>query len=98
MLLIAGALVCFGGSLISVYVRSPATQPDRHSLWARSSDLQVAVTHDPNRKEDRTALKRGEYLAGGSVVEASVIDVIVTWHQDASCRCLPWQFRLVRWS
>ena len=28
---------------------------------------EVAVTHDPNRKEDRPTLKRGEYMAGASI-------------------------------
>ncbi|CAE7703501.1 unnamed protein product [Symbiodinium pilosum] len=54
--LVAGALLCFGGSLVSVY---------------------VAVTHDPNRKEDRALLKRGEYLAGGSVVGALVMMYLI---------------------
>jgi len=35
----------------------------QHSL-----KLQVAVTHDPNKKEDRPILKRGEYMAGASIV------------------------------
>ncbi|CAJ1364780.1 unnamed protein product [Effrenium voratum] len=52
VMLVAGALLCFGGSMYSVY---------------------VAVTHDPNRKEDRPMLKRGEYMAGGSVVGALVM-------------------------
>eukprot|EP00930_Biecheleria_cincta_P029799 TRINITY_DN20681_c0_g1_i1.p1 TRINITY_DN20681_c0_g1~~TRINITY_DN20681_c0_g1_i1.p1 ORF type:complete len:164 (+),score=17.41 TRINITY_DN20681_c0_g1_i1:64-492(+) len=34
------------------------------------ASVYVAVTHDPNRKEDRPILKRGEYLAGASVVGA----------------------------
>mmetsp|Transcript_147 Transcript_147/g.268 ORF Transcript_147/g.268 Transcript_147/m.268 type:complete len:152 (-) Transcript_147:134-589(-) len=36
----------------------------------------VAVTHDPNRKEDRPALRRGEYIAGASVVGACALVVI----------------------
>ncbi|CAE8582580.1 unnamed protein product, partial [Polarella glacialis] len=54
VLLVAGAVTCFMGSLASVY---------------------VAFTHDPNRKEDKTALKYGEYMAGGSVVGS----VFVFW-------------------
>eukprot|EP00929_Paragymnodinium_shiwhaense_P044612 TRINITY_DN22863_c0_g1_i1.p1 TRINITY_DN22863_c0_g1~~TRINITY_DN22863_c0_g1_i1.p1 ORF type:complete len:125 (-),score=12.62 TRINITY_DN22863_c0_g1_i1:53-427(-) len=33
----------------------------------------VAVTHDPNNKEDRPNLKKGEYLAGASVVGACAL-------------------------
>uniref|UniRef100_A0A7S0FRQ0 Uncharacterized protein n=1 Tax=Pyrodinium bahamense TaxID=73915 RepID=A0A7S0FRQ0_9DINO len=36
----------------------------------------VAVTHDPNRKEDRPALRRGEYIAGASVVGACALVII----------------------
>ncbi|CAK9086032.1 unnamed protein product [Durusdinium trenchii] len=54
--LIAGALLCFGGSLYSVY---------------------VAVTHDPNRKEDRPILKRGEYIGGASIVGALVMTYVI---------------------
>lgn len=54
--LIAGALLCFGGSLYSVY---------------------VAVTHDPNKKEDRPILKRGEYMAGASIVGALVMTYVI---------------------
>mmetsp|Transcript_16480 Transcript_16480/g.28852 ORF Transcript_16480/g.28852 Transcript_16480/m.28852 type:complete len:132 (+) Transcript_16480:60-455(+) len=54
--LIGGALLCFGGSLLSVY---------------------VAVTHDPNKKEDRWYLKRGEFLSGASVVGALTMMYLV---------------------
>eukprot|EP00927_Polykrikos_kofoidii_P071678 TRINITY_DN67926_c0_g1_i1.p1 TRINITY_DN67926_c0_g1~~TRINITY_DN67926_c0_g1_i1.p1 ORF type:complete len:126 (+),score=23.90 TRINITY_DN67926_c0_g1_i1:147-524(+) len=33
----------------------------------------VAVTYDPNKKEDRAILKRGEYAAGASVVCACAL-------------------------
>ncbi|CAK0871848.1 unnamed protein product [Prorocentrum cordatum] len=36
----------------------------------------VALTHDPNRKEDRPLWRRGEYLAGASVVGALAMAVI----------------------
>mmetsp|Transcript_23344 Transcript_23344/g.48605 ORF Transcript_23344/g.48605 Transcript_23344/m.48605 type:complete len:141 (-) Transcript_23344:116-538(-) len=36
----------------------------------------VAVTHDPNRKEDRPALRRGEYIAGASVVGAVALVIL----------------------
>ena len=50
-------------------------------LYARNDKLcgQVAVTHDPNRKEDRPVLKRGEYIAGGSVVGTPAWSDIVSW-------------------
>mmetsp|Transcript_43084 Transcript_43084/g.119164 ORF Transcript_43084/g.119164 Transcript_43084/m.119164 type:complete len:126 (-) Transcript_43084:85-462(-) len=37
------------------------------------TSVYVAVTHDPNKKEDRPMLKRGEYLAGASVVGACAL-------------------------
>mmetsp|Transcript_45920 Transcript_45920/g.146639 ORF Transcript_45920/g.146639 Transcript_45920/m.146639 type:complete len:124 (-) Transcript_45920:75-446(-) len=36
----------------------------------------VAVTNDPNRKEDRPALRRGEYIAGASVVGACALVIL----------------------
>ena len=47
----------------------------KHCLWISAPYPQVAVTHDPNRKEDRALLKRGEYLAGGSVAGYSRAEV-----------------------
>mmetsp|Transcript_25985 Transcript_25985/g.45253 ORF Transcript_25985/g.45253 Transcript_25985/m.45253 type:complete len:138 (+) Transcript_25985:64-477(+) len=38
----------------------------------------VAVSHDPNKKEDRPILKRGEYIAGASVVGAITLVFVAT--------------------
>ena len=35
--------------------------------WPMVETSKVAVTHDPNKKEDRPILKRGEYMAGASI-------------------------------
>merc|ERR1712194_490859 len=34
------------------------------------TSVYVALTHDPNRKDDRAGLRRGEYIAGASVIGA----------------------------
>ena len=47
-------------------LRFPCHQ--KNDYPASSLKLQVAVTHDPNKKEDRPILKRGEYMAGASIV------------------------------